>query len=241
MGGILTLIWHWNAPKDLLSTSSQPWWDGYNTSATTFDLSTALDGSDPEGYDLLLRDIDAIAAQLKRLANEDIPVLWRPLHEASGGWFWWGAHGAENYKTLWKLLYDRLTNVHQLNNLIWVYNGQAADWYPGDEYVDIIAEDNYVGPYDYESLYNLFYKALGYTGASKMIGLAENGTIPDPDLLAQDNAHWLFFITWSDLFVVNPKTGMISGQYNELQHFIDVYNSETILTLDELVRWEESK
>ena len=233
-GGILTLLWHWNAPKDLLDTNAQPWWDGYNTSATTFDLNAALNGSDPEGYDLLLRDIDAIAAQLKRLAKEDIPVLWRPLHEASGGWFWWGAFGAENYKTLWKLMYDRLTNVHGLNNLIWVYNGQAANWYPGDEYVDIIAEDTYVDPYDYESLYNLFYKALRYTDSLKMIGLAENGTIPDPDLLVQDNDRWLFFITWSDVYVVYPKTGRISGKYNELQHFIDVYNNETIITLDEL-------
>lgn len=240
MGGILTLIWHWNAPRDLLNTEDQPWWDGYNTSATKFDLNAALNGSDPKGYDLLLRDIDAIAVQLKRLAKEDIPVLWRPIHEASGGWFWWGAYGAENYKTLWKLMYDRLTNVHQLNNLIWVYNGQAADWYPGDEYVDIIAEDTYVDPYDYESLYNLFYKALRYTDAPKMIGLAENGPIPDPDLLVEDNDRWLFFITWSDVYVVNPKTGKISSKYNELQHFIDVYNDETIITLDELPNWKIS-
>jgi mannan endo-1,4-beta-mannosidase len=236
-GGILTLIWHWNAPKDLIDSSAQPWWDGYNTSATKFDLKAALDGSDPEGYRLLLRDIDAIAVQLKRLADEDIPVLWRPLHEASGGWFWWGSSGADNYIKLWRVMYDRLTNVHRLNNLIWVYNGQAASWYPGDDYVDIIAEDTYLDPYDYESLYNLFYKALGYTDAQKMIGLAENGTIPDPGLLIQDNARWLFFITWSDLFVVNPKNGKISDRYNELQHFIDVYDNQTILTLDELPKW----
>lgn len=236
-GGILTLIWHWNAPKGLVNTSDQPWYDGYNTAATTFDLGAALDGSDPKGYRLLLRDIDAIARQLKLLADEDIPVLWRPLHEASGGWFWWGNSGADNYIRLWRLMYHRLTNVHGLNNLIWVYNGQAASWYPGDHYVDIIAEDYYADPYDYESLYNLFYKALRYTDAQKMIGLAENGTIPDPAQLVQDNARWLFFITWSDLFVVNPKSGEISDQYNELEHFIDVYTSETIITLDELPQW----
>lgn len=234
MGGILTLVWHWNAPEGLIDSDSQPWWDGYNASATTFDLGAALDGSDPEGYELLLRDIDAIAVQLKRLADEDIPVLWRPLHEASGGWFWWGAFGPENYKTLWKLMYDRLTNVHHLDNLIWVYNGQAADWYPGDGYVDIIAEDTYTDPRDYESLYNLFYRALGYTDAQKMIGLAENGPIPDPGLTAEDNARWLFFITWSEEFVVNTKTGKISYKYNDRQHLLDVYGSDMILTLDEL-------
>ncbi len=239
MGGILTLVWHWNAPDGLIDSDAEPWWEGYNASATTFDLGAALNGSDPEGYQLLLRDIDAIALQLKRLADEDIPVLWRPLHEASGGWFWWGAYGAENYKTLWKLMYDRLTNVHRLNNLIWVYNGQAADWYPGDEYVDVIGEDAYADPYDYESLYNLLYKALHYTDAQKMIGLTENGAIPAPERLAADNARWLFFITWSDKFVVNPKTGKISYEYNERRHFIDVYESDMMLTLDELpVLWQ---
>lgn len=234
MGGIVTLIWHWNAPKGLIDTKEDPWWDGYNTSATTFDLGAALDGSDPDGYDLLIRDMDVIAEQLKILADKDIPVLWRPLHEASGGWFWWGASGAENYKALWKLMYDRYTNVHHLNNLIWVYNGQAGDWYPGDEYVDIIAEDVYTEPYDYESQYNLFYQATGYTRAHKLIGLAENGVIPDPDLMYADNARWLFFITWSDLFVVNQRNQRISDEYNELSHFISVYDSEKIVTLDEL-------
>ena len=69
-----------------------------------------------EGYDLLIRDIDAIAEQLKRLQDAGVPVLWRPLHEASGGWFWWGNAGAEAYKELYVLLYDRLTNHHDRGN-----------------------------------------------------------------------------------------------------------------------------
>ena len=42
--------------------------------------------------------MDAIALQLKKVASNNIPVLWRPLHEAAGGWFWWGAKGAEPFK-----------------------------------------------------------------------------------------------------------------------------------------------
>lgn len=237
-GGIVTLIWHWNAPKDLINSDEQPWWKGFYTEATTFDLDAALSGRDPEGYELILRDLDAIAAQLKRLADEDIPVLWRPLHEASGGWFWWGAYGAEDYKKLWKLMYQRFTDVHHLNNLIWVFNGQDADWYPGDEYVDIIAEDIYTQPRDYESQYNRFEQALGYTDTPKIIALAENGVIPDPGLLRKDNAWWSFFITWSDLFVVD-KTGKISDQYNELDHFTQIYHSADVITRDELPNLKE--
>lgn len=234
MGGVVTFMWHWNAPKDLIDTEELPWWKGFYTEATTFDLDKALSGTDPLGYEFILRDIDVIAEQLKLLANKDIPVLWRPLHEASGGYFWWGAYGSENYKTLWKLMYDRLTNTHGLNNLIWIFNGQDPDWYPGDEYVDIIAEDVYTEPYDYESHYNRFYRALGYTDKNKMIGLAENGEIPDPDLMYEDNACWLFFITWNDEYIVDKKRKKITDKYNEFDHFIEVYHHDRVITLDEL-------
>ena len=106
MGGIVTFVWHWNAPKGLINSGDNPWWRGFYTEATTFDLKRALNGEDPAGYDLILRDIDAIATQLKVLADKGIPVLWRPLHEGSGGWFWWGAYGPENYIKLWRLLFD---------------------------------------------------------------------------------------------------------------------------------------
>lgn len=63
---------------------------GFYTSATTFNISSAL--ADPNGsdYALVLRDLDAIAVQIGRFANASVPLLWRPLHEAEGGWFWWG-------------------------------------------------------------------------------------------------------------------------------------------------------
>jgi len=234
MGGIVTLIWHWNAPKDLVNSGDLPWWKGFYTEATTFNLDKALSGDDPEGYELILRDLDAIAAQLKRLDEANIPVLWRPLHEGSGGWFWWGAYGADNYKKLWKLMYERFTDYHHLNNLIWVFNGQDADWYPGDDYVDIIAEDVYTQPRDYESHYNRFEQALSYTDKLKIIGLAETGVIPDPDLMYTDNACWSFFIAWSDLFVVDKRTKKISDEYTEFDHFTAAYNSDRIITLDEL-------
>ena len=120
-GGIVTFCWHWNAPGPYLQ--AHRWYSGFYTQYTSFDLGKVMSGEDQVGYDLLIRDIDAIAAQLKRLKDAGVPVLWRPLHEASGGWFWWGASGPENYKKLWNLLYDRLTNLHGLER---VYNSQSA-------------------------------------------------------------------------------------------------------------------
>ena len=239
MGGIVTIIWHWNAPKDLVDSSGQPWFRGFYTEATEFDLDKALNGEDDEGYKLLQRDIDAIAEKLKLLAEKDIPVLWRPLHEASGGWFWWGAYGEENYKKLWIMMYDRLTYMHGLNNLIWVNNCQNHDWYPGDKYVDIIAEDVYVEPHDYDSQYNLFEKALGYSETNKLIALAEVGVIPDPDLMRSDNSRWLFFALWNDVFVLNSLRSRLSDEYNDFDHIKYVMNDEWIVTFDELPDLEE--
>lgn len=142
-GGIVSVLWHWNAPVGLYDTEEQPWWSGFYTEATDFNVATALADTTNANYTLLIRDIDAIAEELLRLQDAGVPVLWRPLHEAEGGWFWWGAQGAEPAKELWELMYDRLTNHHGLNNLIWVWNSIAADWYPNPDTVDILSADVY--------------------------------------------------------------------------------------------------
>ena len=104
-GYILTMCWHWVPPVNYLNTNDNSWWGGFYTKNTTISLEKIMNGEDPEGYELLVRDMDAIAEQLRRLRDAGVPVLWRPLHEASGGWFWWGASGAEPYIKLYRLMY----------------------------------------------------------------------------------------------------------------------------------------
>lgn len=142
-GGIVSVLWHWNAPTGLYDTEENKWWSGFYTRATDFDVAAALSSTTNANYTLILRDIDAIAVQLKKLQDAGVPVLFRPLHEAEGGWFWWGAKGAEPCKKLYALLYDRLTNYHKINNLIWVWNSILEEWYPGDATVDILSADVY--------------------------------------------------------------------------------------------------
>jgi mannan endo-1,4-beta-mannosidase len=91
-----------------------------------------ISGSD---YALIVRNIEAIGTQLRRLQAAGVSVLWRPLHEVEGGWFWWGAKGAEQCKKPWALLHDRLDNYHKINNLIWVWNSVASSWCPGNSAV----------------------------------------------------------------------------------------------------------
>ena len=222
-GGIVTLSWHWYADERYGSA--------FYTDSTRFNLAKAMNGQDPAGYQMLLDGIDAIAAQLLKLQEAGVPVLWRPLHEASGGWFWWGASGPEPYMELYKLMYHRMTEYHGLNNLIWVWNGQDAAWYPGDEYVDIIGEDIYPGEKVYTSQAARFLKALSYTPTRKIIALTENGCIPDTDLLVRDGVMWAWWCTWEGEFVLKTKGfNAYSDRYTEKAMVRKVYQHERVIT-----------
>lgn len=231
-GGIVTFCWHWNAPEKYLTGE---WYSGFRTEATNIDLAKIMNGEDEEGYNLLLQDIDVIALQLLILQDAGVPVLWRPLHEASGGWFWWGAAGPEAYKQLYILLYDKLTNEYGLNNLIWLWNGQDAEWYPGDEYVDIIGEDLYPGEHVYTSQINKYLEAVHYPSENKMVVMSENGCVFDPMLAVRDGAMWGFWCTWCSEFVAKDiAINSYSEQYTEKEKLKEFYNNEVVITLDEI-------
>jgi len=223
-GGIVSFTWHWNAPTNLIDSEDHRWWSGFYTNATTFNLANAIANPDSEDYQLLIRDIDAIAAELAKLQEKNIPVLWRPLHEAEGGWFWWGAKGPEPCKKLWLLMFDRMTNHHKLNNLIWVWNSVDPDWYPGDDTVDIVSFDSYPGANNYSPVSNQFQNLVKLSNNKKLIAMPENGAIPDPDLMAIYHVHWSWFCTWN---------GVIRDQ-NSDEHLRHVYNHPNVITLSVL-------
>lgn len=234
-GGIVTLCWHWNAPTEYLystANNSDGWWGGFYTKSSKFDIAKVMNGQDAKGKKLLDRDIKEIAKQLKRLEKAGVPVIWRPLHEASGGWFWWGAQGPDAYKKLWKYLYNELTNTYGCNNLIWVYNGQSADWYPGDEYVDIVGEDIYPGNHVYDPQVSRFKQAINYGSKTKITALTENGCIFDIDSAVSINALWSWFMTWGNEFTVNGSN--YSEKYTEKSVIKKMYASKYSLTLGSL-------
>lgn len=163
--------------------------------------------------------MDQVAGYLKKMQVRGIPVLWRPLHEAAGNtyeysggkaWFWWGIKGAETYKKLWQLMFDRFVNHHGLNNLIWVWTSQVGDksWYPGDEYVDIIGRDNY--GFTVAKAKSEFTK-LQNTFPNRMIVLAECGhssssRVCDIQEMWDKGAKWGWFMTWYDYDYNEGKT-----------------------------------
>ncbi|GAB3893481.1 glycosyl hydrolase [Spirosoma agri] len=228
--GIVSLLWHWNAPADLINQApGKLWWRGFYTDATTFDLAAVLADTNAEQYQLLVRDIDTIAVQLKKFQAADVPVLWRPLHEAPGGWFWWGAKGAGPYKELWHIVYNRLTKYHQLHNLIWVYTATDtfnADWYPGDQYVDIVGMDIYA-----DSTANMsgsWASAQAQLNGKKLVTLSETGNLPNPEKIRGFKTYWAWFSAWTG-------TDYIKKQSPDLLKA--VFTDADVITRDELPDW----
>ena len=231
--GIATITWHLSVPSKEGDTTGAFYVKSASATYTTFSISNALKEGTWENK-VLMKDIEIIAGKLKILKDADVPVLWRPLHEAEGGWFWWGAEGAEPCKKLYRLLYDQLTNVYGLDNLIWVWTGStspnASKWYPGDDVVDIVGYDKYNakdGLPNLSAISATFYSLVSGVNGNKMVTMSENDTIPSLDNLTSEKAGWLYFCPW----YMNYLT---SEQNNPVDNLVEVYNSDYCITLDEL-------
>ena len=140
----------------------------------------------------------------------------------------------ENCKALYRLLYDKLTNEYGLDNLIWVWTGYtyatSADWYPGDDVVDIVGYDKYNavdGLPNLSSISSTFYSLVQSTDCKKMVAMSENDSIPSLENLVNDKAAWLYFCPWY-------KNYLMSEQNNPTENLKEIYNSEYCITLDEL-------
>jgi hypothetical protein len=218
-GGLVSICWHWGVPT--IGT-------GYENSKKDFDVAAALTPGTTENK-ATLRDLDQIAGLLAALRDRGVPVLWRPYHEFSGTWFWWGKHGPEAFRKLWVLMYDRFTHHHGLNNLIWVlgYAGQGIEkaYDPGRNYYDIAGTDTYVK--DHGNLTTLFAQVKAVVGDSVPICLHENGAIPDPATLGPQ-ADWLWFLTWHTQWLMD-------GSFNTPEQLRRDFNSERYLTKDEVI------
>ena len=255
-GGIATASYHINVPKDFANYTigtKMDWAQStYTAKDTDFSPSKAATAGTKEN-EYYLSTLKTLAKEFNKLEAEGIPVIWRPLHEAEGGggengsWFWWGREGSAAYKKLWQYTYNTLTNDLNCHNLIWEWNSYnfatSKDWYPGDNYVDIIGYDKYsctdsstgsARYYHNDSPFSsTFYGIMEKYDSAKMISLAENDSFSTPDKLQEEKAGWLYFCTWYDggsdttNFLSNPT-------FNTKEDTIAMYQSEYCITLDEL-------
>ncbi len=244
-GGIVSFGWHWYAPSERPS---------YYADSTSFrltdilperDISMAADDELQALIDseiitqeaaALVHDIDAVAEVLTQFRSEGIPVVFQPLPDGDSSMYWWGG-SAEDYKKLWKLVFDRLDKYHSLNNLIWVWNGSSEDYYPGDDYCDIIGQSFYEdSSSSFAGRFSVLAEMTGDT--PKILAVTACDRMPSPDLMNRDNALWLWFSIASGSAIIDNH-GDLSEKYNSWQSLHDAYNGTLCLTLDELPDFEE--
>ncbi|MDR3340511.1 MAG: glycoside hydrolase family 26 protein [Candidatus Symbiothrix sp.] len=201
-GRIITLMWHCCFPSngdecngdDIWRLAdrlpSQKEWDELVTDGTALNTQWKA-------------QMDGVAIYLKQLQAANVPVLWRPFHEMNGVWFWWCNKPGENgFKKLWIAMFDYFTKHHKLNNLLWVWNtnaprdkvgdeaGPYADFFPGVEYVDVLAADVYSN--DWKQSH---HDQLLELGGGKLIALGEVGNAPTAEIYEKQPS-WSWFMVW---------------------------------------------
>lgn len=218
-GGLCAFTWHWNVPKDI--DNPEGGYAFYTSEITNFNQVNAVTPGTKE-YETVIHDIDLIATKIQRMESEGVTILFRPLHEASGAWFWWGLQGRDSatnevFQKLWYMIYDRLENYHKLTNIIWVWNGQNPHTAIHPNAFDIEGIDRY---YDQEDIsaealstyYEKCYGELagydkycaelaGMESTGKMMALTECGYIPDPEGIKAANTMWLYYMVWNGDFI----------------------------------------
>ncbi|QLE01008.1 glycosyl hydrolase family 26 [Galbibacter sp. BG1] len=229
-GAIITLMWHVGKPTDDAPFKWKKSTQGELNEKEWEALVTP-------GTPLFKRweaQVDNVAKYLKELQKANIPVLWRPYHEMNGVWFWWGdKKGDKGYIQLWKNLYERLVTHHQLNNLLWVWNANGPrdipndqayaykHYYPGPEYVDILATDVYHFDYEQKDYNELLELANG-----KPIALGEVGELPKADIL-EAQPKWSWFMVWSNwIETANTK-----------ERVQEIYNRSKTISRDDLPKF----
>ena len=209
--------------------------------------------------------VHSMAQYLQGLSQAGCLVLWRPFHEGagdplpkgtgctgdyadedtiqngtnsgkeSGGWFWWSRVGAENFQWMYQYMFEICTEKYDTSNVLWIWNGQRNEFYPGDEYVDIIGDDVYSEKtrdiyYSASDRYNYYHEAH----PDKMLALSECGIIPDYDKMFEDGATWSYFATWRQEWYPGRDT---SG-HTKADTIYEAYNSDRAINLDDLPDFE---
>ncbi len=237
-GGIPTVTFHWNVPTEKGSSEVAFYVESAANGGnfTTFSAANAVKEGTWE-REKIDADLENLAKQLGKARDAGVPILFRPLHEAEGAWFWWGADGPEACKALYRYMWDQLTNKYKLNNLLWIWTGStsahAAEWYPGDEYVDFQGIDKYNAINNSEpnpsAISATFYSMVAQTEGRKMVVMSENDTIPSLENLLADKAAWLYFCPWYQRYLT---------ELTDPAELKKIYTSDYCITLDELPDWD---
>lgn len=227
-GAIVQLMWHACNPArnepcaydttGVLSTMTDAEWNDVTTPGTAINAKW-------------LSMIDEVCVFLQQLKNQNIEVLWRPLHEMNQSSFWWGGRpGPNGTRLLYQQMHDYMVKTKGLTNLIWEWdlqdfgslNDDVNAYNPGPGYYDIVALDVYDGSGYTQDKYNTMVNVA----AGKPIAIGECEVLPTAQQL-QSQPKWTFFMSWSELTFQGNSTAQLKA----------LYNAPNVITLDKMPGW----
>jgi len=240
LGSIITICWHAVPPTANEPVTFRPQVGSTSSPESLVTVQGQL--SDRQFQDVLTpgtvlykhwcAQVDTIAVYLKKLRDAHVPILWRPYHEMNGNWFWWGGRiGKYGTATLYRQMFDRLVKHHKLNNLIWVWSVdrpnkpemQFSNYYPGDNYLDVLALDVYGRDFN-----QTYYDSLVAISKGKPLLLGEVGNPPTLDILTSQ-PKWISYVIWA---------GMVRNtMHKEYKLLVD---NPRVLSKEDSVYWRTS-
>ncbi len=195
-GAVINLMWH-ACPPDIGEPCN--WNPGLLNAQLTDEQWNEIITDGTSLNTIWKERMDDIAVYLQDLKDNNVEVLFRPLHEMNQELFWWGGRpGPNGTAALYRLTHDYLTYEKGLSNLIWVWNMQDISrdfeaYNPGDEYWDIFTFDIYDNGYD-KSWYEYILTVVG----DKPIAIGECQALPSTTVLAEQR-NWTFFMPRAEL------------------------------------------
>jgi mannan endo-1,4-beta-mannosidase len=246
MGGINTLSWHF---RNVLTGGSA--WDV--TSKKT--VASMLPGG--EKHELYLQYLNKLSDFMLSLKTENgkyIPVLFRPFHEHTGSWFWWGKNlcTVDEYTALWRFTVTYLRETKNIHHLLYAYSTdrfstkqEYLERYPGDDLIDMVAFDLYDRGPDYAATLGNCAKLVSEIAAEKgKIGAVSEAGGP----IAKNTEWWTktvletlrpydlsYVLVWRNPFnqPVNVAFGPYKGCPSD-QDFVKFYNDPKTLFLKDI-------
>ncbi len=246
IGAINTISWH---HRNALTGGTA--WDVSSKKT----VASILPGG--EKHALYLQYLDKLADFMLSLKNEKgefIPILFRPYHEHTGSWFWWGKNlcTVDEYKALWRFTVNYLRNEKNIHHLLFSYSTdrfatkeEYLERYPGDDVIDLVGFDLYDRGPEYPEVLGNCAKIVTQIGEEKgkIAAVTEAG-----DPTGKKTEWWTktiletlrpynlsYVLVWRNSFtkIKDVPFGPYKGSPSE-QDFVKFYNDPKTLFLNDI-------
>lgn len=253
-GGVITISWHLNNPLTMqIGDASSAWPHGtaWDVSSKEVVSSILPGGKYNELFNIWLERLATFFIGLKDDKGEPIPFIFRPFHEHSGSFFWWGTNLCtdQEYSALWRYTVSFLRDIKNIHNILYAYNTdrvtsleQYMKGYPGDDIVDMLSLDMYdrgvqFGP-ELDSALNFVTKEA--ISRNKLTALSETGERRGMNnwwtsvLLPVISKYPVgYVLTWRDAYKTKFSVSGNPIQYSN-DDFKKFYKSDRTLFLNEV-------